>query len=79
MLLHNPYAIAKFISVNYKNINIRIFRSYMSYVFREDIFNGLNVLHFGKRIFLIVLESATSLLSVEVIASQYRGNDFSQD
>jgi hypothetical protein len=51
----------------------------MSYVFREDIFNGLNVLHFGKRIFLIVLESATSLLSVEVIASQYRGNDFSQD
>jgi hypothetical protein len=54
-LLHNPNALAKYITVNADNLNLRIIRSYLSYMFREEVFNGLNILRFGKRAFIIAL------------------------
>ncbi len=64
MLLNNPFSLAKYLSVRQEQVNIRLFRSYLSYVFKEDIFEGNNVLYFGRRIFMVVLETAASLLPV---------------
>jgi hypothetical protein len=75
MLLHKPYALAKYLSICPQQVNIRLLRSYLSYVFKEDIFNGLNVLYYGRRIFMIALESALTLLPVEVVASQFKGTE----
>ena len=79
MLLHNPYALAKYLAINQGNTNIRLLRSFLSYVFKEDIFHGPNVLYFGRRVFMIVLESANSLMPVEVVTSQFRGNELAHD
>lgn len=34
-LIHNPYCLAKFLHILRDAINIRVLRSYLSYVFRE--------------------------------------------
>ena len=34
MLIQNPYAISKYISVKGEELNIRIVRSFLSYVYR---------------------------------------------
>jgi hypothetical protein len=75
MLLHNPYALAKYLCLCPHQVNIRLLRSYISYVFKEDIFHGLNVLYYGRRLFMIALEATLTLLPVEVVASQFKGND----
>lgn len=75
MLLHNPYAVAKYLCLYPEQVNIRLLRSYLSYVFKEDIFHGNNVLLHGRRIFMVALEANLALLPVEVVASQFKGND----
>ena len=64
MLLHNPYALSKYLLIKKHTLNIRIVRSYLSYVFKEEIFNGVNVLRFAKRVFTIALESLETQLTV---------------
>lgn len=75
MLLHNPNAVAKYLSLCPEQVNIRLLRSYLSYIFKEDIFHGNNVLLHGRRIFMVALEANLTLLPVEVVASQFVGND----
>jgi len=64
LLIQNPYAISKYISVKQKTLNLRVLRSYFSYVFKEDIFNDTNILVFCRRMFYIVLESVKTLTSI---------------
>jgi hypothetical protein len=64
MLLHDPYALAKYIAVQQDQLNLRLLRSYLSYLFREEIFNGHNILLFARRTFVIVLESLITPISV---------------
>jgi len=73
ILLNNPYALAKFISVKGETLNIRIVRSFLSYVYREEIFNGFNILKLARRAFTISLEHLSTPLTVEYIASQFKG------
>ena len=72
-LVHDPYAVAKYIFVRKNHINIRIFRSYMSYVFKEDIFNGNTVLYLARRAVTLVLESISGLLPLEFLMNEYKG------
>lgn len=64
---------AKYLTLCSEYVNIRLLRSYLSYVFKEDIFNGRNVLFYGRRMFMIALEATLTVLPVEVIASQFKG------
>jgi hypothetical protein len=65
--------LAKYLTLCSEKVNIRLLRSYISYVFKEDIFKGENVLYYGRRLFMIALEATLTVLPVEVIASQYKG------
>lgn len=69
MLLNNPYCLAKYLTIKNDTVNIRLLRSYLSYIFREDIFNGNNVLLFGRRMFTIVLNNTMNHTSVEALVS----------
>ena len=60
-------------------VNLKLLRSYLSYVFREDVFNGFNVLYFGRRLFIIILEHCTSQIPVETLIAEYKELSFEED
>lgn len=72
MLVQNPYVLAKYIYFRRKIVNVKIIRSYLSYIIREDIFDSLNVLEFAKRMFHVVLQAIRTLEPLEQVASQYK-------
>ena len=70
-MVQNPYALAKYIFNKRYTINYKLLRSFLSYVIKEEIFDALKVLEFGRRIFNIVLQTSCSIFSLESIFSQY--------
>jgi hypothetical protein len=78
-LLHNPYALAKYLQIRHESINVRILRSYLSYVFKEEIFDGLKVLYFSKRMFTALLDSLLEGVSIETVINRFRGVELEDD
>jgi hypothetical protein len=71
ILTQNPYALTKYIFCKRYEINYKVMRSFLSYVIKEEIFDSLRVLEFGRRVFNIISETSTGIVTLESVASQY--------
>ena len=71
ILTQQPYALGKYIFCRRYQINYKVMRSFLSYIIKEQIFDSMRVLQFGRRIFNITLEASQSMLTFQSITSQY--------
>lgn len=72
MLCNSPYALAKYISCSYSyDLHVRSIRSFLSYAIKEVVFKPLWILELGRRVFIILLESAKNKFPVEVMIEKY--------
>ena len=57
MLLNDSEALAKYLSIKREWLNLRLLRSYLSYLFKVDLFDGVKLLKATRRVTLMVLVS----------------------
>ena len=79
MMLHKPDTMAKYLSIQKDAVNLRLLRSFLSYLHKEDLFNGTQVLLLARRLTLIVLTSEATALPVNDIISEFHAVDTQED
>lgn len=71
ILTQQPFALGKYIFCRRYRSNYKVIRSFLSYVIKEEIFDSIRVLEFGRRLFNILIQASQSILTFECITSQY--------
>lgn len=73
MLCNDPYVLVKYIYCCRFVLNIKDFRCFLSYIIKEDIFDKLKTLEFGKRLFFMIFSSLNTNRSIEAVIEEFRG------
>ncbi len=59
LLSNEPYILVKWVFLQRFQLNLKNFRCFLSYFIKEDLFNKISVLEFGKRLFKMIHVSIT--------------------
>jgi hypothetical protein len=71
MMLNSPYVVAKYMVCNKKFITLKNIRVFLTYLYKEDVFNPLAVLEYSRRLFLIVLYSLVDQKSIHDVVEMF--------
>lgn len=72
ILVNDPYVLIKYLYQNRYKINIKLFRCFLSYLVKENIFHKVYVMEFGKRLFYVIYDAVSNNKSLEDVIEDMR-------
>ena len=72
MMVNDPYVLVKYVYITRNTINVKQLRLFFSFMVKEDLFDRVNLLEFGKRMFFIIFKTIVRNKNIETMIDTFK-------